>query len=67
MDDGVNVYFAGVKKRDGDAMLVTNGGRVLCVQALADDFATAREAVYANIQKISFDGCFYRKDIGKNL
>ncbi len=67
VDDGVNVYFAGVKKRDGDAMLVTNGGRVLCVQALADDFATAREAVYANIQKISFDGCFYRKDIGKNL
>ncbi len=67
VDDGVNVYFAGVKKRDGDATLVTNGGRVLCVQALADDFATAREAVYANIQKISFDGCFYRKDIGKNL
>lgn len=64
-DGDVNVFFAGVKK-DGDG-LATNGGRVLCVQALADDFKTARETVYRNIEKIKFDGAFCRHDIGKKL
>lgn len=63
--DGADVYFAGVKEKDG--ALVTDGGRVLCVQAAADDFATAKKTVYDNIEKISFDGCFYRRDIGKKL
>ncbi len=62
VDNDVNVYYAGVK-RDGDGF-TTNGGRVLCVQAMADDFAAARKKVYDNIQKIKFDGSFYRKDIG---
>lgn len=64
-EDGINVFFAGVK--GGDAGLVTNGGRVLCVQALADDFKSARDAVYRNIEKITFDDCYYRKDIGAKL
>ncbi|MCM1367980.1 MAG: phosphoribosylamine--glycine ligase [Roseburia sp.] len=59
----VNVFYAGVK-REGDG-LITSGGRVLCVQTVADDFKTALDRVYANIRKIKFDGCFYRKDIGK--
>ena len=63
--DGADVYFAGVMESDG--MLVTNGGRVLCVQAMADDFAAAKKTVYDNIEKIKFDGCFYRRDIGKKL
>ena len=63
--DGADVYFAGVRESDG--MLVTNGGRVLCVQAMADDFAAAKKIVYDNIEKIKFDGCFYRSDIGKKL
>ena len=67
LDDvnGATVCFAGVK-RDGDG-LATNGGRVLCVQAMADDFESARETVYREIQKIRFDGCFYRRDIGAKL
>lgn len=64
--DGARVYFAGVK-RGADGGLVTNGGRVLCVQAVADDFGAARDAVYRNIEKITFDDCFYRKDIGEKL
>ena len=63
--DGADVYFAGVRESDG--MLVTNGGRVLCVQAMADDFAAAKKIVYDSIEKIKFDGCFYRRDIGKKL
>lgn len=65
VDNDVNVFFAGVKK-NGDG-LATNGGRVLCVQALADDFKTARDTVYRNIEKIKFDGAFCRHDIGKKL
>lgn len=65
VDNDVNVYFAGVKSENGE--LVTSGGRVLCVQAAADDFATARDKVYRNIEKISFENRYYRKDIGKKL
>ncbi|MDE6293226.1 MAG: phosphoribosylamine--glycine ligase, partial [Clostridiales bacterium] len=66
VDEDVNVFFAGVK--NGGNGLVTSGGRVLCVQAMAEDFATARRKVYDNIAKIKFKDCFYRKDIGsKNI
>ncbi len=65
VDPDVDVFFAGVKKSDGG--LVTNGGRVLCVHALSDDFSTAREKVYDNIKRITFEDCFYRKDIGIKL
>ena len=65
VDNDVNVFFAGVKR--GDDGLVTSGGRVLCVQAAADDFATARKKVYDNIRKIKFEDCYYRKDIGAKL
>ncbi|MCH5155037.1 MAG: phosphoribosylamine--glycine ligase [Clostridiales bacterium] len=61
----VNVFFAGVSSSaDG---LKTSGGRVLCVQAAAENFALARQKVYDNIAKITFDNCYYRKDIGSKL
>ena len=63
--DGVNVFYAGVKEKDGT--LITSGGRVLCVHALADSFAEAKKKVYDNIAKIHFEDCFYRKDIGSKL
>jgi len=66
VSDDAKVYFAGVKRGDNGGF-VTNGGRVLCVQAMADDFASARKTVYDNIVKIKFDDCFYRKDIGSKL
>lgn len=66
-DKDVNVFFAGVKKCAECGKLVTNGGRVLCVQALADDFKTAKQKVYDNIKKITFDDCFYRHDIGAKI
>lgn len=67
VDDGVDVFFAGVKLGADGKTLVTSGGRVLCVHAMADDFPSARKAVYDNIEKIKFDDCFYRKDIGAKL
>ncbi len=65
VDGGAQVFFAGVGA--GEDGLVTSGGRVLCVKALADDFASALDTVYKNIAKIKFEDCYYRKDIGSKL
>src|SRR6185295_9938094 len=62
VDDDVLVFHAGTA-RDADGRLVTNGGRVLAVTALADSVADARAKVYANIARIHFDGMHYRTDI----
>ena len=61
IDDTLKVFQAGTKQVGDD--IVTNGGRVLCVTALGDDVAAAREKAYAHINNIHFDGMFYRKDI----
>ena len=60
-DDTLKVFQAGTKQVGDD--IVTNGGRVLCVTALGDDVAQARQKAYAHINNIHFDGKFYRKDI----
>jgi phosphoribosylamine--glycine ligase len=44
--------------------VVTNGGRVLCVTALADSISDAQQAALAVTAAISFDGAHYRRDIG---
>ncbi|MFA6729804.1 MAG: phosphoribosylamine--glycine ligase [Eubacteriales bacterium] len=56
------VCFAGVKLNEGK--LVTNGGRVLGVTNVAETLEKAISMTYNDINKISFDGAFYRKDIG---
>jgi phosphoribosylamine--glycine ligase len=43
---------------------VTDGGRVLCVTALGEDVAQARERAYAACERVSWDGRFFRRDIG---
>ncbi len=55
------IFEAGTAKRGDD--VVTAGGRVLCVTALGNDIADARNKAYALCQKVNFDGMFYRKDI----
>lgn len=59
---GVTVYHAGTAIVDG--RLVTAGGRVLNVTAVAPTLAEARERAYEAAWLISFEGMFYRKDIG---
>ncbi len=58
-----NIYFAGVKEQEGK--LVTNGGRVLGVIAVADNLQEAIEKSYEIVAKINFKEKYYRKDIGK--
>ncbi|HEX8465564.1 MAG TPA: phosphoribosylglycinamide synthetase C domain-containing protein, partial [Abditibacterium sp.] len=56
------VFHAGTKL-DGEK-IVTNGGRVLGVTALGESFEIARYKAYAAVEKISFEGAHFRRDIG---
>lgn len=60
--DGVTVFHAGTAFNQDDE-LVTNGGRVLNVVALADTLEDARELAYEACDKINFEGKQYRHDI----
>ena len=60
--DGVTVFHAGTAFNQDDE-LVTNGGRVLNVVALADTFEDARELAYEACDKINFEGKQCRHDI----
>jgi phosphoribosylamine--glycine ligase len=62
VDDDVMVFHAGTRVDKGN--ICTDGGRVLTVTALGRDIAGARDKVYSNISRITFDGCHYRRDIG---
>jgi phosphoribosylamine--glycine ligase len=57
------LFVAGAKEHEG--MLKTNGGRVLGITALAQTLEEARETAYADMEKIQFEGMYFRKDIGK--
>ena len=57
------VYVAGAAEKDGK--LVTSGGRVLGVTAVADTLPEALKIAYERTEKISFEGAFYRRDIGQ--
>ena len=57
-----HVYVAGAAQKDGQ--LVTSGGRVLGVTAIADSLKEAIREAYAMAETIRFDNCYYRHDIG---
>ena len=61
-DPELKVFHAGTQLRYG--VVVTNGGRVLCVTALGADIATAAARAYAGADEIHWSGAFYRRDIG---
>lgn len=60
------VFHAGTKATE-DGAIVTNGGRVLAVTSFGKDIDRALEKSYKTIEEISFDGAYYRKDIGFDL
>jgi phosphoribosylamine--glycine ligase len=63
--EDVVIFHAGTARKDGK--VVTNGGRVLGVTALAETSARAAELARAAAACIRFDGAFYRRDIGASL
>lgn len=58
----VMVFHAGTAKKEGK--IITNGGRVLGVTALGDDILDAQKRAYEAVSLISFEGAYYRRDIG---
>jgi phosphoribosylamine--glycine ligase len=61
LPDDIVCFHAGTKIENGD--IVTAAGRVLGLTARSSDIENAVNKVYSNIEKITFDGMQYRKDI----
>ncbi|HEQ98055.1 MAG TPA: phosphoribosylamine--glycine ligase [candidate division Zixibacteria bacterium] len=59
--EGRLVFHAGTEMKDGQ--VVTSGGRVLTVCAMADNLQDAIASAYEGVEKISFDNAHFRKDI----
>lgn len=57
----VVVFHAGTAQKDGS--VVTNGGRVLGVTATGDSIADAKKKAYEAVDKIKFEGVYFRRDI----
>lgn len=62
-EDDIIVFHSGTIIKDGK--VVTNGGRVLGVSATENTLEEALDKAYKAVEKISFEGMQYRKDIGK--
>lgn len=60
---GAVVFQAGT--RMGPRGLETAGGRVLGVTAAGPDLASAVDAAYRGVEKITFEGMHFRRDIGR--
>ena len=61
--DNVRIYHAGVERKSS-GQLVTSGGRVLAVTAIAPTFQDAQRASLETAQRVEFLGAQYRSDIG---
>lgn len=59
------VFHAGTKEDNGS--VITNGGRVIAITSFGNDFREALDKSYQNMEKLHFDGMYYRKDIGFDL
>ena len=59
--EGVTVFHAGTALSEGK--VVTAGGRVLAVTAMADTLQSACDRAYEALAKIHFDGMYFRRDI----
>ena len=62
LPEDITLYHAGTAFNKGQ--LVTSGGRVIGVTAVGKDVAEARLKAYDAVDKVTFDGMFYRRDIG---
>ena len=61
----VKVFHAGTAPLEH--LTLTNGGRVLGVTALGSDLAAARTRAYEAVDKVHFDGAYYRRDIAAGM
>jgi phosphoribosylamine--glycine ligase len=60
---GIFVFHAGTARKEGK--IVTQGGRVLGVTAVGNTLGDAIRLAYEAAEKISWEGVYFRKDIGQ--
>jgi len=58
----VKIFHSGTAIRNGN--IVNNGGRVICVTALGSDIRQAQKIAYDAVKKVTWNGVYYRTDIG---
>ena len=64
LDDDIFLYKSNVKTIDNNDY--SDGGRVFTIVSVANNFYNSYKKIYNNINKISYQDCFFRKDIGYN-
>jgi phosphoribosylamine--glycine ligase/phosphoribosylformylglycinamidine cyclo-ligase len=57
----VTIFHAGTTVKDNQ--LVTDGGRVLAVSAVASTLREAVDKAYAGVKSVKFENMYYRNDI----
>jgi phosphoribosylamine--glycine ligase len=62
VDHDISVYHYGTRHKD--ASIVTSTGRVLSITGTGDSLQEVSDRIYMNIARITWNGCYYRKDIG---
>ena len=61
-ENDTKLFHAGTKYENNK--ILTSGGRVFCATALGVDLKEAQQNAYNLVDKVDFEGAFYRKDIG---
>lgn len=64
--EGSMIFHAGTRL-DEHGEVVTNGGRVVCVTSLAESMPSALLHTYQELEKIKWEGLYFRHDIGQDL
>ena len=62
LDENNFVFHAGTTKKNNK--ILATGGRVLNFVSISENFNSAKENIYSNLEKLNWTGGFYRKDIG---
>ncbi len=62
LKEGDFIYHAGTKKIKNK--IYSNGGRVINLVSLSSNFKESRDKIYNHINKLNWNGGFFRKDIG---
>jgi len=58
----LKIFHAGTRRKGGD--ITSSGGRVLCATALGNNIKDSQEKAYKLINKVKWEGSYYRTDIG---
>lgn len=61
------IFHAGTALHPTTGQLISNGGRVLSVTAYGDSITDAFDEAYRTTAKVTFDGMYFRRDLGKDL